>query len=455
MLRYFSPGVWFVVSLAAISSAIVAWLPVEPRPGIIFWVFDRNHAATTRLIAAEWNKNHSELPVQVTLITGAALTSRMMTGFYSDTPVGDMIEVERSLIGQVFAGPMKDIGFVDLTDRLKQEGLDQIINPPSFSPWTSRGRIFGLPHDVHPVMLMYRADLAEAAGIDVSQIETWDDYFRTFRPLMQDLDGDGRFDRYLLNAAPTSLQFHEVLMLQAGGGYFDVDGNPTLNSAINVKTLAHLATWYAGPARVTSEIPTSGTGPQLIADGYCVGFLAPDWYAGTIRNSLPTMAGKFKLMPLPAWEPGGRRTSVFGGTMLGITRASEHTDAAWEFAKELYLSPTTARQLYEIARIITPIKSNWAEPFYDEPDAFFCNQAIGRAYIKLAPDVPLRPSSPFYGNAQQALNIAIIDLSRHADENAISDPAALMTESRRLLDHAQQQVIAQMQRNVFLKASTP
>jgi arabinosaccharide transport system substrate-binding protein len=454
MLRYFSPGVWFVVSTALIASVLVALLPVKPRPGIIFWLFDRNHAILSRIIAEEWKEQHPDMPVQVEMI-GAALPSRMMTGFYSDTPVADLIEVERSLIGQVFSGPLQDVGFVDLTDRLHAEGVYEQINAPSFSPWTNRGRIFGLPHDVHPVMLMYRADLVEAAGIDVAQIETWDDYYRIMRPLMQDLDGDGRVDRYLLNAAPTSLQFHEVLMLQAGGGLFDPEGNPSLNSAINIRILAQLATWYAGPSRVTSEIPTSGSGPQLIADGYCIGFLAPDWYAGSIRNSLPTMAGKFKLMPLPAWAKGGRRTSVYGGTMLGITKASQHQEAAWAYAKQLYLSPDTARRLYEVARIITPIKSNWSQPCYDEPDPYFCDQAIGREYIKLAPDVPLRPSSPFYGNAQQALNIAMIDLSRYADENAIGDPAALMAESQRLLERAQQQVIAQMKRNVFLKASMP
>ncbi|MCF7687145.1 MAG: extracellular solute-binding protein [Cephaloticoccus sp.] len=455
MLRYFSPGVWFVIFLATISSAIVLLLPVAPRPGMIFWVFDRNHATISRVIAEEWNEKHPTTPVQVTLLTGAALGSRMLTAFYSDTPVGDLIEVERSLIGQVFAGPIDDIGFVDLTDRLQSEHVDDVINTPSFSPWTSRGHIFGLPHDVHPVMLLYRSDLVEEAGIDVTQIETWDDYFRIMRPLMRDLDGDGRIDRFLLNAAPTSLQFHEVFLLQAGGGYFDAAGRPTVNSEINIRILSHLATWYAGPARVASEVPPTAIAAQLITDGYVVGFLAPDWYAGSIRKSLPGMAGRFKLMPLPAWEKGGRRTSVYGGTMLGITKASHYRDEAWEFAKQLYLSPETAKRLYDVTRIITPIKSNWSETCYDEPDPFYSNQPVGRMYINLAPEVPLRPSSPFYGNAQQVLNIAIIDLSRYADEHGISDPADLADESRRLLNRAQSLLITQMQRNVFLKAGAP
>ena len=32
-----------------------------------------------------------------------------------------------------------------------------------FSLWSARGRIYGLPHDVHPVMLAYRTDLVVEA----------------------------------------------------------------------------------------------------------------------------------------------------------------------------------------------------------------------------------------------------------------------------------------------------
>lgn len=451
MLRYFSFGVWLLVLLALGSSIAVLLLPIKPRPGINYWLFSRDHAILTSHIAKEWNREHQDTPVQISLIVGSALGSRMMTGFYADTPVGDLIEVERSLIGQVFAGPLKDVGFVDLTERLQQEHVGDEMNTPSFSPWTNRGHIFGIPHDVHPVMLMYRADLVEAAGIDVNQIETWDDYFRIMRPLMKDFDGDGRIDRWLLNASPTSLQFHEVFLLQAGGGYFDEDGNPTLNSDININIFSQLATWYAGPNRATAGLPDGPVANQLLQDGYVTAVLAADWYAGSVRNNLPSMAGKFKLMPLPAWERGGRHTSVFGGTMLGLTKASQHQEAAWEFAKKLYLSPATAKGLYESTRIVTPIKANWGASWYDEPDDYYCGQPIGRLYINLAPDVPLRPSSPFYGNAQQEMNLVIIALSKYTEDHGITDPAQLHDECRRLMNHAQAALLRQMNRNVFLR----
>lgn len=142
-------------------------------------------------VIAQWNEHHSP-PVNLFLLSSNALARRMMSGFLSQTPVADMIEVERSLVGRAFAGPLEDVGFVDLTERIHREGLYDEMNEPSFSPWSSRGHIFGLPHDVHPMMLVYRADIVEAAGIDVSKIETWDDFSRLMRPLMNDLDREGQ-----------------------------------------------------------------------------------------------------------------------------------------------------------------------------------------------------------------------------------------------------------------------
>ena len=185
----------------------------------------------------------------------------MLSGFLSGTPVSDLMEVERSVAGRAFTGPVEDVGFLDLTDRLRDEGLLDKINAPSFGAWTTRGRIFGLPHDVHPVLLAYRSDIVEAAGIDVSQIETWDDLIRAFRPLMKDFDGDGRTDRYILNFWSTNGDVATALMLQAGGRFFDENDRPVINSEINARVLATLATWTAGTTRISVDAPEfSATG---------------------------------------------------------------------------------------------------------------------------------------------------------------------------------------------------
>ena len=456
IVRTLSPGISLVLGLGIISAVIVALLPLQPRGGMQIWLGDGNHANLYRALAPEWNRRHPDLPLTVSLISGPALQSRMLSGFYSGTPLPDLIEVERGQIGQVFAGPLQDVGFVDLTDLLARDGLAHEMDSASYSPWTSRGRIFGLPRGAHPVMLADRSDLVEAAGIDVKQIETWDDYFRLMRPLLQDLDGDGYIDRYPLTISLTNASFSEIFLIQGGGGYFDGMGNPLLNSDANVRIVARLATWYAGPGRVIGDINMyTGAGLRLLREGYAVAIPSADWYVGNLPVTLPSLAGKIKLMPLPAWERGGRRTSANGGTMIGVTKASKHPEIAWELAKFLYFSPVIARQLYDLTHIVSPVKSTWGASYYDRPEPYFCGQPVGRLLQQAIPDIPPRPSSPYLSSAVQLVNSVITQLMAITDRQGYVRPEQAAGDARRLLDEAQHTLLDQIHRNVFQAQAIP
>lgn len=446
------PGVWVILILAVASTLAIASRPSSRRDKIQYWIFAKQHQVLYRAMIERWNREHPDHRVEMALLNMPVLGQRMMSGFLSRTPVADVMEVERQIAGTAFTGPLEDVGFVDITDRLKQEGLLEGINTPSLTPWTSRGRIFGIPHDVHPVMLMYRSDIVEAAGIDVTQIKTWDDFFRIMRPLMKDLDGDGRADRYLLNAAPSDPNVAEMLLLQSGGALFDAEERPTMNSVANARTLARLVPWFAGPTRSCrfGQAENSASAQQIILDGLVVGVLTPDWLAGTLKQQVPGLSGKVKLMPLPAFDVGGRRTSVWGGTMLAISKASPTPEVDWEFAKAIYLSREMAEGLYRATYIISPIKANWTNPIYDEPDPYFSGQPVGRMYINLAPEVPPRPSSPYSKQAIEKLATSLIALVNYAERNGIYEPSALEPEARRLLDISQAQISRVIDRNVFL-----
>ena len=451
-----SPGAWVVAGIAVMSSvAVLAW-PEREIEGIAFWTFARPHAAMYAPLLEEYNADlpPGAEPTHVFLLDGGALTRRMLSGFMSDTPVADLIEVEQGVIGRVFGGPVEDVGFVDLTDRLRDEGLIDAINEPSFSQWSTSGRIFGIPHDVHPVVLAYRSDILEdELGIDMQAVETWDDFFAAARAVdAQDPDGDGVAERYLINLWYTGAPWAEALLMQAGGGFFDEDDELAIDQEVNARLTATMVSWMVGPDRVAVDAGEfSAPGNQMRLDGTVLTAIMPDWLAGTYQTDLPTMAGKWRVIPLPAWERGGRRTSVMGGTMLGVTRATEDFEAAWAAAKHLYLNRETARRLYETTFIISPVKAMWDEPFYDEPSDYFGGQRVGRVFIDLAPDVPRRSSNPFRDMARSEYGNAMSQLFAHAQRTGAHTPDALLPEARRLLTKAQADVTRQMRRNVFVR----
>lgn len=450
-LQLTTPAVWVLLVLAVGASTYVITRQRHRHDGGVLWTFSRPHSPGYVPVIADWNREHPDKPYELLLLDYNALENRMLSGFLSGTPVADLMEVERNIAARAFTGPLPDVGFVDLTDRLKAEGLLDKINGPSFSPWTSRGRIFGLPHDVHPVLLAYRSDIVEAAGIDLSGADTWAKFFAAMRPLMTDNDGDGRPDRYIINFWPNNTIAIELLLLQAGGSFFDADERPTLDTEINARVLAHLATWSAGPARVAVDAPEfSAAGNALKLQGVVLASLTPDWLAGVWKIDLTALSGKWKLMPLPAWEPGGRRTSVQGGSMLGIPKSTPDFEAAWELAKRLYFEPSRIADFYRQSNIISPWRESWSLPVFDEPNPFFSGQAVGRMFINQAPHVPARSSSPYNTLALSHASNVLLALTDRVAAEQIADPELLMPEARRLLTEAQRQVSLLINRNVFL-----
>src|SRR5688572_3897408 len=194
-----SPGAWIMLGFAILSSVTYLAWPLPARKGREFWVFSPPNIAHYRGVLDEWNAAHPDAPITVVPVHYQALERRLVAAFTAGAPVADLVETEIFAMSRAFTGRLEDVGFVDLTDSLRREGLFEQINAPPFGPWPTRGRTFGIPHDVHPCLLGYRADLVEAAGIDVSTVETWEDFRHVLGPLIRDLDGDGRPDRYLLN----------------------------------------------------------------------------------------------------------------------------------------------------------------------------------------------------------------------------------------------------------------
>jgi arabinosaccharide transport system substrate-binding protein len=438
-----SPGAWVIAGLGLVSSLLVLTRSSDAdKADASMWTFAAPHYAIYAPAIESWNRDN-EFTVELHQLSRQVMDRRMTGGFLGGVPTADLLEPERSTASLAFSGPVEAVGFLDLTDRLRDEGLLEAINTPSFSPWTYEGRIFGIPHDVHPVMLGYRADLIEAAGIDLSRVETWDDLFEALRPLRSD-------ERYPLSLWDTNSDMIELLLLQAGGGGFTPEGVLAFDRPVNARTIAVMVSWMVGPDRVTADVPEfSPTGNALKREGRALCYLMPDWMCNIWRRELPDMAGKLKLMPLPAWEPGGLRTSIWGGSMLGLSRVAEDHDELWAFAKYLYLSDELARELYRTGDIITPVRSHWDDPIFDEPDPYFSGQPKGRLYIDLADEVPLRTSSPFFTQARQEMQNVVSRLRQWAEQNGVHEPAALEPQAAEYLRDAQASMRRLIDRNAF------
>jgi arabinosaccharide transport system substrate-binding protein len=439
---------------ALVCSGFLSWKYRDAREASELWLFSPQHRALYQPEIESWNAENPESPYEMSLLSQQGLERRLLSGFFSDIPVANLVEVVREMAPTTFAGPLEKIGFVDLTDRIEAEGINQLIEPAAFSPWTSRGRIFGLPHDMHTTLLAYRSDIIEGAGIDLSTVETWDDLFAALRPLQKNPGGDDREQVYALNFSLNDGALVDAIFLQAGGQFFDARDRPTMARPRHAEIMCRLVNWVDGPNRVAIAAPEfRASGNYLKLEGLVLTNLMPDWLCSVWKKDLPQLGGKLKLMPLPAWEPGGPRTTVIGGTMLGITKSSGDFENNWALAKKLYLSEDVAINLYRETDIVTPISKHWDHPVFAEPDPYFSGQRKAQLYIDSAPDIPQRTASPYNNFAKVCFQNALLQLRDYARENDVWSEQGLLPKARELLEEQQSIIKRQMSRNAFLSDS--
>ena len=380
------------------------------QPDLSMTVFSGEHYRAYLKAMPKFEEKHG-VKVQLRHTDSRALQSRLQAAMQAGIDdVPDLVELERDAIGFWLRGRLEEMKFVDLTDRIAAEGLDKRMVESRFSMWSKEGRKFGLPHDVHPVGLIYRRDLIEQWGIDVNAIETWDDFIEMAKliPKYKD-DTDNVRDHYALQMDIQNGQVFELLMLQKGISIFDDQGNPQFDNEETVD----LIEWYIrnshgedGIGYATGGVRKGQDLVKSLTEGLVLFFFAPDWFTKKMSYDAPSMHGNLAIMPLPAWEKGGRRTSVQGGTGLFITTHCEDRgklDLAWELAKYLYTNEESLTELFEESNILPPLMDIWDHPAYRQPNSYYSNQKLGEFLIKLAPQTPPNYINAFYTGAKQQI----------------------------------------------------
>ena len=397
----------------------------QAKPDLTMAVFSKEHRAAYEPLIAEFERERG-VHVQLQLVESRALQSRLQSAMQAGAAVPDLVELVEPSIGYFTRGPLGDVGLADLTERIAADHLDERLLASRFGLWSSRGRIFAIPHDVHPVALAYRADLCEQLGIDVSQLTTWNAFLEAGKRISVDRDGDGAVDTYMIDLPHDGGFGIQVLLHQRGGALWNEQGQPAFDSPLAIDTVC----WYVRATRGAKRIAFSAGFGQTLAkamlDGVALFYLAPDWRTKAFANDVPQLAGKMRLMPLPAWIPGGRRTSTWGGTGLAMTRACTKQDLAWELAKRLYLNPEKAAQNFRASNILPPDREAWKHSSLDESDAFYGGLALGRFFADLAPLVPPITVTAWEEMARSKLNEAVLA----AGEAYERDPALLESVAR-------------------------
>jgi len=382
-----------VIAVVAVVVRVATARQTAERPDLVLACFTESHVESYRKVIPEFERTHN-VKVQLQFTNWASMQARLQNALLAGTDTPDLAELFEGALGFFTRGPVEDFGVMDLTDRLRGDGLYDRLVQSRFSLWQARGRIYALPHDVHPVMLAYRKDLLASLGVDPSQLDTWDKFVEVGQRLSKDLNGDGVLDRYMIDFRYDGAWGLDTLMLQRGGQFFTPDGDVAFATEDN----AELIRWYIlqtrGPQKIGYEAGWGQALAKAVIDGLVLFVITPDWRTHIFQDEIPSLSGKMALMPLPAWTPGGRRTSVWGGTGLIMAKRTKQPELAWELAKFLYFRREGLGERFRGTNILPALKDAWTLPEIAEPNPYWRNEPIGKLYAALAPETPPLYSSP-------------------------------------------------------------
>lgn len=428
----FPPGrVPLLLILLALGSGAAVFVRhvIPQRATLDVWTF-------THIANEEFKQRLADYPqrdeIRV-LNLGNALFDRLSLSIMTQTELPDLVEIEQSFVGRFIRGPVEHIPFVDLTDRIEREGWDEKVVKARFARYSVGGRIFGIPHDVHPMVLVYCPDVLAELGYKPEDLGTWKsfaDAARTFyRPGKL---GSTEWRRGLACSTVEGFDFL-ALLWQRGGDVFDPDGNVIIDSPLAIDTLEFYVSLF--------QSDTPAAGPKLsnwiedftaLARGQFLAYPAPDWMLAAMQlDARSFLDGKVRCMPMPAWKPGGRRTSTGGGTAMFIPEGCADPDRAWELAKLLYFDRDSLVARFRAQNIVPPVRTVFDDPVFDEPLPFFRGQPVGRLLTELAVEVPPINGSPYLPEGYAFLNAVFADVmdGRVSPKDALDEVASKLRAS--------------------------
>jgi arabinosaccharide transport system substrate-binding protein len=293
---------------------------------------------------------------------------------------------------QCFAAPLEDY--------IKNSELMQKVPAGRLSWLTVGGHVYGLPHDVHPVVLIYNDTLWKEAGVDLAAIKTWDEFFEGAKKLTEKKE-NGKPLHYALptqDSGLTDTMF--MIWQQTGTQIFDGDGIPDFTCSCG-KFKAFIEKWIKWKDSGAICAWDWGNFAANLKSGTLCSYVSPDWWVGQMTDAARDGKYQWRVRALPEYTGGnGTHTASWGGSFLAIPRTAKDKDFIFNMIAYMqYGNKELAVMRYKTGGMVAPVPDAWDDPVFHQPDDRFGGQKLGELQVTLAKEMPSVNNSEFFWDA--------------------------------------------------------
>lgn len=342
---------------------------------ITVWSWDVAATALKRL-APEFERKNPGTRVNVVDIGYDNAYDKITVGLKSGKGLPDVTMVEGPRM-QSFLGTFPN-GFYDLSSLAgKYRGQ---YDPAAWRTATDdEGKVFALPWDSGPVALYYRRDFFEQAGVKAESIQTWDDYVKAGEQVKAKT---GKKLLILDNAEDNTFL---MLLQQQGQGYFK-DGKVAVSTPQAVRAMTLLKR-LKDKDLIAFERGWDGMVSATKAGKVATTPYAA-WWAGTLTTEMKELKGRFGVVPLPAFDDGGVRTSNNGGSLLTVTAQTKNPATAWAFTEFMLADQANQVSMLKDEGLFPAFLPALKDPYVSRASDYFGGQPVNKVFADLVPTVP-------------------------------------------------------------------
>jgi lactose/L-arabinose transport system substrate-binding protein len=375
--------------LGRIAAALVAAVVVA-AVAVVSATAATKHRATTTLTIWTWNVNqqkvgdaaflHNNPGVQLNYVNIASndLYTKMELAASSGSGLPDVVLLEDSHLRQI-----AKLGVLaDITSFAKPYTSKFVAT--KWQQNTLNGKIYGFPWDIGPVALYYRRDLFQKAGIKPASLTTWAQWIAAGKKIK------AKTGAYLWeqSKAQNDGRFFEDLLWQQGSGYVDDKGHVTIDKDPRALAALNLIGEGWNDGLFADDPEWTDAWYKAIDSGQIATLPMAAWMGGFMETWLaPDGKGKWGVVPLPAFKPGGSTSANDGGSDLAVTTSANQALAV-AYIKNLLATPSVQAQVWKASGFFPSMFSATRTPFTRAPDAYFGGQPVQKLFAAEAKSIP-------------------------------------------------------------------
>lgn len=214
---------------------------------------------------------------------------------------------------------LSDLGASDFKD---------FYTPGTWSSVNINDGVYALPMDSGPMAWFYNKGVFDKAGVDPTQVRTWDDFYEAAKKI--------RAVDYYITSDTGDAGFFDSMTWLAGAKPFQTssDGSEVtvnLTEDKGVKTFTDF--WQKLLDEGLLDTKTAGWSEDWfkgMVDGTIASLFTGAWMPANLANSAADGAGKWRVTQMPTAD-GSTTNSENGGSSLAVLASTKKADAAYQF----------------------------------------------------------------------------------------------------------------------------